>query len=127
MVFRSSGADSLQTIVEKENRVSVKLSQAILDLLKDEQYALRKTTGREPTYSELVESAWKAYKGSDTATSGGGIEEGLNSRQVKLLRRYADLLRSGRDPEFARIIETMLDRSEVGQGKDQKEESRKAG
>jgi hypothetical protein len=118
VVFRASGVDCLEAIVDKGNkvldkRVSVKLSRTMLGQLKDEQYALLKATGNEPTYTDLLEAAWKAFKGAGGVVVGGeGLEAGLTPRQVKLVTRYAELLRSGRDPEFAKIIETMLDRSE---------------
>lgn len=86
---------------------------------------------RVPMYV-VIQRAWDAYlrgKGEEVVKvdDQDSIEAGLSPKQLKLLRRYSDLLRSGKDPEFARIIETMLDRAEVGQPKERTEESRKAG
>jgi hypothetical protein len=44
---------------KKDSRVSIKVSPALLDALKDAQNLIRKETGKEPTYSELLEGAWR--------------------------------------------------------------------
>jgi hypothetical protein len=44
---------------KKDNRVSIKVTPALLEALKDAQNQHRKETGKEPTYSDLLESAWK--------------------------------------------------------------------
>jgi hypothetical protein len=44
------------------DRVSIKLSPKLLGLFKDEQYRIRKLTGKEPTYLQLAEQAWEAYE-----------------------------------------------------------------
>lgn len=44
---------------KKDSRVSIKVSPALLDALKDAQNLIRKETGKEPTYSELLESTWR--------------------------------------------------------------------
>ena len=44
---------------KKDTRVSIKVTPALLEALKDAQNQLRKETGKEPTYSDLLENAWK--------------------------------------------------------------------
>lgn len=44
---------------KKDNRVSIKVTPALLEALKDAQNQHRKETGKEPTYSDLLENAWK--------------------------------------------------------------------
>lgn len=51
---------------ENNHRVSIKVSRSLLDSLKDAQYEARKATGREPTYLELLEAAWQAYRNQTT-------------------------------------------------------------
>jgi len=44
---------------KKDTRVSIKVTPALLEALKDAQNLVRKETGKEPTYSDLLEHAWK--------------------------------------------------------------------
>lgn len=80
----------------------------------------------------VVQKAWQAYKSSEGVVTNEepstkeGIEAGLTPRQIKLLNRYADFLRSGRDPEFGRVIETVLSRVESS-SKGEEHQNRKAG
>jgi hypothetical protein len=108
--------------IRKVLKISPRLHQAI-----DMESAIKQV----PMYV-LMERAWSAYKSTQGEPwkpvqdqGSGEIEAGLTPRQVKLVTRYAELLRSGRDPEFAKIIETMLDRSELHASKEH--QGRKAG
>jgi hypothetical protein len=55
---------SSQVVDKKDNRVSAKLSESLARELEDFAYAQKKATGKRPTYSELIETAWVVFRDS---------------------------------------------------------------
>lgn len=59
----------------KDDKKGIRISSALLNKLKDEQYHNRKRGLREKTYAEMLDEAWEIAHGKRTKTGAPGISE----------------------------------------------------
>lgn len=82
----------------KDNRANVKLSESLARELEAAAIEARKTLGRKLTYSEVIETAWDAFKGKPLITN-ADVEYA-----VKLL----EWLRNPPNPDFNTFTKFVL-------------------